>query len=191
MYSRNLFVLDFVRRFFVSCAQIFEAYAVRTLIKFGCDWRKIGRKGKCMKDSGSTFYSIHQTIPPYKQKQSPENTSGLCVSTLTCSYFPEKFLCSNSCSLPFNRVSYNERIIGFSFDFLIWVFISVSYRPFILAFLVLGPAFTGWPPPMIQPLRHAIISTKSYSSSWFLIFCSSLSAFARPFTTAARISLPL
>ena len=26
MYSRNLFVLDFVRRFFVSCAQIFEAY---------------------------------------------------------------------------------------------------------------------------------------------------------------------
>ena len=36
MYSRNLFVLDFARRFFVSCAQIFEAYAVRTLIKFGC-----------------------------------------------------------------------------------------------------------------------------------------------------------
>ena len=26
MFSRNLFVLDFVRRFFVSCAQIFEAY---------------------------------------------------------------------------------------------------------------------------------------------------------------------
>ena len=26
MYSRNLFVLDFVRRFFVSCVQIFEAY---------------------------------------------------------------------------------------------------------------------------------------------------------------------
>ena len=41
MYSRNLFVLDFVRRFFVSCAQIFKAYAVRTLMKFGCDWRKI------------------------------------------------------------------------------------------------------------------------------------------------------
>ena len=31
MYSRNLFVLDFVRRFFVSCVQISEAYAVRTL----------------------------------------------------------------------------------------------------------------------------------------------------------------
>ena len=58
MYSRNFFVLDFVRRFFVSCAQIFEAYAVRTLIKFGCDWRKIGRKGKCMKDSESTFIMI-------------------------------------------------------------------------------------------------------------------------------------
>ena len=54
MYSRNLFVLDFARRFFVSCAQIFEAYAVRTLIKFGCGWRKIGRKSRCMKDSEST-----------------------------------------------------------------------------------------------------------------------------------------
>ena len=26
MYSRNLFVLDFARRFFVNCAQISEAY---------------------------------------------------------------------------------------------------------------------------------------------------------------------
>ena len=26
MFSRNLSVLDFVRRFFVSCVQIFEAY---------------------------------------------------------------------------------------------------------------------------------------------------------------------
>ena len=26
MYSQNLFVLDFVRRFFSSCAQIFEVY---------------------------------------------------------------------------------------------------------------------------------------------------------------------
>ena len=48
------FVLDFARRFFVSCAQISEAYAVRTLMKFGCDWRKIGRKGKCRKDSERT-----------------------------------------------------------------------------------------------------------------------------------------
>ena len=56
MYSRNLFMLDFVRSFFVSCAQIFEAYAVRTLIKFGCNWRKIGRKGKCIKDSESTSF---------------------------------------------------------------------------------------------------------------------------------------
>ena len=51
MYSRNLFVLDFVRRFFVSCAQIFKAYAVRTLMKFGCDWRKISHKSRCRKDS--------------------------------------------------------------------------------------------------------------------------------------------
>ena len=55
MYSRNLFVLDFARRFFVSCTQISEAYAVRTLIKLGCDWQKIGRKSRCRKDSESTF----------------------------------------------------------------------------------------------------------------------------------------
>ena len=57
MYSRNLFVLDFARRFFVSCAQIFEALALRPPLKFGCDWRKIGRKSKCMKDSESTSRS--------------------------------------------------------------------------------------------------------------------------------------
>ena len=56
MYSRNLFVLDFARRFFVNCAQISEAYAVRTSMKFGGNWRKIGRKGKCMKDSESTSH---------------------------------------------------------------------------------------------------------------------------------------
>ena len=55
MYSRNLFVLDLVRRFFVSCVQIFEAYAVRTLMKFGYDWRKISHKSKCKKDSESTY----------------------------------------------------------------------------------------------------------------------------------------
>ncbi len=54
MYSRNLLVLDFTRRFFVRCVQIFEAYAVRTLIKFERGWRKIGRKSKCRKDSEST-----------------------------------------------------------------------------------------------------------------------------------------
>ena len=56
MFSRNLFVLDFVRRFFVSCAQISEAYAVRTLMKFGHSWRKIGHKGRCRKDSERTYY---------------------------------------------------------------------------------------------------------------------------------------
>ena len=55
MCSRNLFVLDFTRRFFVRCVQIFEAYAVRTLIKFERGWRKIGRKSKCRKDSESTY----------------------------------------------------------------------------------------------------------------------------------------
>ena len=54
MFSRNLSVPDFVRRFFVSCAQISEAYAVRTVMKFGCDWRKIGHKGRCRKGSERT-----------------------------------------------------------------------------------------------------------------------------------------
>ena len=50
MYSRNLFVLDFARRFLSVVPQFLR----RTLIKFGCDWQKIDRKGKCMKDSEST-----------------------------------------------------------------------------------------------------------------------------------------
>ena len=58
MFSRNLSVLDFVRRFFVSCAQISEALALRPPLKFGCDWRKISRKGKCRKDFESTFLMI-------------------------------------------------------------------------------------------------------------------------------------
>ncbi len=58
MYSRNLFVLDFVRRFFVRCAQISEAYTVCTLMKFVCDWQKIGHKSKCRKDSESTLISL-------------------------------------------------------------------------------------------------------------------------------------
>ena len=48
-------MLDFVRRFFVSCAHFFEAYAVRTLMKFGCGWRKISHESKRKKDSESTF----------------------------------------------------------------------------------------------------------------------------------------
>ena len=35
MLSRSFSVPDFVKRFFVSCSQISEAYAVRTLRKFG------------------------------------------------------------------------------------------------------------------------------------------------------------
>ena len=49
MYSRNLFGLDFVRNFLSIVPKFFEAYAVRTLIKFGYSWRKISRKGKCRK----------------------------------------------------------------------------------------------------------------------------------------------
>ena len=35
MLSRSFSVPDFVKRLIVSCAQISEAYAVRTLMKFG------------------------------------------------------------------------------------------------------------------------------------------------------------
>ncbi len=44
MFSRNLSVPDFVRRFFVSCAQISEAYAVRTVMKFGATGGKSTKK---------------------------------------------------------------------------------------------------------------------------------------------------
>ena len=62
MFSRNLSVPDFVRRFFVSCAQISEAYAVHTLMKFGCDWRKISHKGRCRKDSERTSHTKRRTV---------------------------------------------------------------------------------------------------------------------------------
>ena len=71
MFSQNLSVPDFVRRFFVSCAQISEAYAVRTVMKFGCDWRKIGHKGRCRKDSERTLYTltviIQFLLQPFKE----------------------------------------------------------------------------------------------------------------------------
>ena len=58
MFSRNLSVPDFVRRFFVSCAQISEVYAARTLMKFGCDWREISHKSRYRKDSERTFICV-------------------------------------------------------------------------------------------------------------------------------------
>ena len=49
MFDWNLYVPDFVRGFFVICVQIFEAYAVRTLIKSGRSWRKISTKAGAWK----------------------------------------------------------------------------------------------------------------------------------------------
>ena len=63
MFSRNLSVPDFMRRFFISCTQISEAYAVRTVMKFGCDWRKTGHKSRCMKDSERTLNQKGITLP--------------------------------------------------------------------------------------------------------------------------------
>ena len=54
MCSRNLVVPEFARGFFVGGAWIFEAYAVRTLIKFRHLRRKISRKGRCIRDFEST-----------------------------------------------------------------------------------------------------------------------------------------
>ena len=75
-------------------------------------------------------------------------------------------------------------MIGFSSDLLICAMLSILYIPSSRACFVLGPIGTGCPPPAIQPLLHAITSTKSYWTSPALILSSSVSAQRRPFTTA-------
>ena len=52
---------DSARRFFVKCAQIYEAYLDGTLIKFACIWRKISCKSRYKRDSDSTFIYIIET----------------------------------------------------------------------------------------------------------------------------------
>ena len=52
MFSRNLSVPDFVRRFL----SVVPKFLMRTVMKFGCDWRKIGHKGRYRKDSERTLY---------------------------------------------------------------------------------------------------------------------------------------
>ena len=51
-------MLDFGRRFFVSYAQIFEAYMVRTLMKFGCAGRKSATKSSARKTPKVHLYEI-------------------------------------------------------------------------------------------------------------------------------------
>ena len=48
---------------FFGYTRVSETYTVCTLMKFVCDWQKIGHKSKCRKDSESTFFSPH--IPIY------------------------------------------------------------------------------------------------------------------------------
>ena len=64
MYSRNLFVLDFVRRFFVEVCtrKSSEAYTVCTLMKFVCDWQKISHKSKCRKAPRVHFIQEEEKI---------------------------------------------------------------------------------------------------------------------------------
>ena len=45
MFSRNLSVPDFVRRFL----SVVPKFLMRTVMKFGCDWRKIGHKSRGMR----------------------------------------------------------------------------------------------------------------------------------------------
>ena len=59
MFSRNLSVPDFVRRFL----SVVPKFLMRTVMKFGCDWRKIGHKSRCMKDSERTLNQKGITLP--------------------------------------------------------------------------------------------------------------------------------
>lgn len=49
MYSQNLFVLALMRRFFVSCTPIYEAYVVRTLMNLGATGRKSATRASTRK----------------------------------------------------------------------------------------------------------------------------------------------
>ena len=49
MYSRNLFVLDFVRNFLSIVPKFFEAYAVRTLMNSGATGGKSATKASARK----------------------------------------------------------------------------------------------------------------------------------------------
>ena len=58
-FSRNLSVPDFVRKFL----SVVPKFLMRTVMKFGCDWRKIGHKSRCMKDSERTLNQKGITLP--------------------------------------------------------------------------------------------------------------------------------
>ena len=49
MFSRNLSVLDFVRRFFISCAQISEALALRPPLNLSATGGKSATKASAGK----------------------------------------------------------------------------------------------------------------------------------------------
>ena len=88
MYSRNLFVLDFVRNFLSIVPKFFEAYAVRTLMKFGCSWRKIGRKSKCRKAPRVHFILFLFSPFLYRTEGQQENSRPVsCIGNQTAVYF--------------------------------------------------------------------------------------------------------
>ena len=88
MFSRNLSVLDFVRRFFVSCAQISEALALRPPLKFECDWRKIGHKSKCRKAPRVHFILFLFSPFLYRTQGQQKNSRPVsCIGNQTAVYF--------------------------------------------------------------------------------------------------------
>ena len=87
-------MLDFVRRFFVSCAQIFEAYSVRTLMKFGCGWRKISHESK-RKKAYQEVAEAWSKYQPVSEEYGFKNSSCECntPSCLNCTHFTNQEHC--------------------------------------------------------------------------------------------------
>ena len=59
MFSRNLSVPDFVRRFL----SVGPKFLMRTMMKFGCDGRKVGHKSRGMTESERTLNQKGITLP--------------------------------------------------------------------------------------------------------------------------------
>ena len=76
MFSRNLSVPGFVRRFFVSYAHISEAYAVRTVMKSGCDWRKRPQR-QVQERLREDIISLKEDILMKEQMTTTGNSAGI------------------------------------------------------------------------------------------------------------------
>ena len=77
MYSRNLFMLDFVRRFFVRCARIFEAYVDENWVQLAENQPQkqaqerlreyiLKKGGFIMKSSKKTYQEVAEACSKYQ-----------------------------------------------------------------------------------------------------------------------------